>query len=89
MPSRALVQTRAWWPFVLLLLVSCHQPPEDPLRAEFETAKPSEWVRVLDPGRGSPGYNLMIFRRRIPMLLDLSGGVVHAWPTSARRAARG
>ena len=59
-------------------LASRHPP--DPLRSAFARADPSEWVTVLDPERAAPGYTLDLFQRRIPMLMDLSGRIVHAWP---------
>jgi hypothetical protein len=40
----------------------------------------TEWVGVHDPTRASRGYLLAFFDRRVPMILDLSGRVVHAWP---------
>jgi len=64
-----------------LLVAACHEaPPEDPLRKALMKADPTAWVTVLDPERSSPGYTLTLFRRRIPMLIDRSGRIVHAWP---------
>jgi hypothetical protein len=41
---------------------------------------PRAWVTILDPDRASPGYTLDLHRRRVPILVDLAGRIVHAWP---------
>lgn len=38
------------------------------------------WVEYLDPNKASPGYNLFLFERRVPVIVDLAGRTVHAWP---------
>jgi len=71
---------------LLLLLVVAfvgRDAPEaeaDPIRLALDVADPPSWIGVLDPERATPGYTLTLFHRRIPMLLDLSGRIVHAWP---------
>lgn len=40
----------------------------------------SEWVERYDPARSSPGYNLVFYLRRVPMLIDMQGRIVHSWP---------
>jgi hypothetical protein len=38
------------------------------------------WVEKLDPREVSPGFNLFLFERRVPVIVDLSGRTVHHWP---------
>lgn len=45
------------------------------------------WVSILDPERAAPGYVLVLYRRRLPLLMDLEGRVVHSWP-EVRAASR-
>jgi len=40
----------------------------------------TEWVERYLPGKSSPGYNLVFYRRRVPMLMDMHGRIVHGWP---------
>ncbi len=39
------------------------------------------WVRSNDPAASFAGYNLVFYRRRLPMIIDMNGRIVHAWPT--------
>lgn len=52
----------------------------DELHDEIEFAVPEEWVESSLPEASSPGYNLVLYRRRVPMLIDMQGRVVHSWP---------
>ena len=38
------------------------------------------WVTTYEPSLASPGYTLTLLDERIPVLLDLHGRPVHAWP---------
>jgi len=42
--------------------------------------EPKQWVRKYLPEEASPGYNLVLYRRRVPMLIDMNGRIVHVWP---------
>jgi outer membrane protein assembly factor BamB len=44
---------------------------------ELET---ESWVRRFRPDRSSAGYNLVLYRRRVPLIIDMNGRVVHSWP---------
>jgi hypothetical protein len=66
----------------------------DDLHVEIEYVDSEEWVESYRPGSSSAGYNLVLYRRRVPMLIDMRGRVVHAWPRvravgRARLDARG
>ena len=52
-----------------------------------EWAASPEWLDTYDPERSAPGFNLILFRRRTPLLMDMDGTVVHAWP-EVRAAGR-
>jgi hypothetical protein len=41
----------------------------------------SDWVSIYDPARAWAGYTLLFYDRRVPMLVDMNGRVVHSWPT--------
>jgi len=69
--------------------LDCRQPPltviDDPaqldeLHLELPEHDPPNWVRRYDPKRSSSGYNLVFFRRRVPLIIDMNGRVVHSWP---------
>lgn len=77
----------------MLLLTGCGPDPVDgfmariddlseldELHEEIEFAVPEEWVESYLPEASSPGYNLVLYRRRVPMLVDMQGRVVHSWP---------
>ena len=44
------------------------------------TEDTSAWVSVLDPERAALGYTLLLYRARLPYLIDLAGRVAHSWP---------
>ncbi|MCP4200857.1 MAG: hypothetical protein GY769_02855 [bacterium] len=64
-------------------------PPADAVGApEFLAGEdPANWVKIYDPARAWNGYTLALYGRRIPMLLDMNGKVLHSW-TEARVKSR-
>ena len=69
--------------------LDCRQPPltviDDPaqlddLHLELLELEPENWVRRYDPELSSAGYNLVFYRRRVPLIVDMNGRVVHSWP---------
>ncbi len=40
----------------------------------------ARWVTIYDPSRATNGYTLDFYRRRVPILFDMNGRIVHAWP---------
>ena len=40
----------------------------------------TDWVSLYDPERAWAGYTLVFYERRVPMLVDMNGRVVHSWP---------
>jgi hypothetical protein len=39
----------------------------------------SRWIDVYEPDLAAGGYNLVLYRSRTPVLMDMNGRVVHAW----------
>ena len=39
------------------------------------------WVPIYDPARAWNGYTLDFYKRRLPILTDMNGRIVHSWPT--------
>ncbi len=54
--------------------------PVDDLHLEIPALEPETWVERSDPSRASAGYTLVLYRRRVPMLIDMTGRIVHLWP---------
>jgi outer membrane protein assembly factor BamB len=52
----------------------------DDLHADMGDLDSESWVRTYVAKRASPGFNLGLYRRRVPMLFDMNGRIVHAWP---------
>lgn len=38
------------------------------------------WVTAHDPQQTWPGYSLVFYQRRVPMIIDMNGRIVHYWP---------
>ena len=53
---------------------------DDRLHLELADADTSAWVRYSDPEATAGGVNLMLYRRRLPMIVDLYGRLLHHWP---------
>ncbi len=76
------------------LALACAAPPEnaagrpdgEPGAAErFEVpglagSETESWVTIYDPDRAANGYTLLFIGARLPLLVDMNGRVVHAWP---------
>jgi len=67
----------------------CRQPElaviDDPaqlgdLHLELSELEPEKWVRRYHPEESNAGYNLVFFRRRVPLIIDMNGRIVHSWP---------
>jgi outer membrane protein assembly factor BamB len=92
MHRRAIVAIGAAALFAVACVPAPHPSPEvltdeavdptwdDGLTEEVAALDTDGWVTVADPERAAPGYTLILYRRRVPLLIDLAGRVVHAWP---------
>jgi len=52
----------------------------DELHLELADLDPTSWIRRYRPGKASSGFNLVLYRRRVPMTIDMNGNIVHVWP---------
>ena len=52
----------------------------DDLHLDLADLDTSGWVRQYRPERSAGGYTLVLYRRRVPMIIDMNSRVVHAWP---------
>ncbi len=52
----------------------------DDLHLELLEVEAESWVRQYRPERSVPGFNLVLYRRRVPLIIDMNGRVVHWWP---------
>lgn len=52
----------------------------DELHLELLELEPESWVREYRPNQSAAGYNLVFYRGRIPVIIDMNGRFVHLWP---------
>jgi len=52
----------------------------DDRHLELLELDPPSWVRQYLPERSNAGYNLVLYRRRVPLIIDMNGRIVHSWP---------
>ncbi len=52
----------------------------DDLHLELDDLDTSSWVRQYQPDASTGGYTLVLYRRRVPMIIDMNGRIVHTWP---------
>ena len=52
----------------------------DELHLELLELEPESWVRKYRPIQSAAGYNLVFYRGRIPVIIDMNGRFVHLWP---------
>ncbi len=72
---------RAEEPFRRLEASEIDDPAQlDELHLELADLEPTSWVRQYRPGKVSSGFNLVLYRRRVPMIIDMNGNIVHVWP---------
>lgn len=56
------------------------EEPGDDMHLDLPVVDAASWVERYEPARAAGGYNLVLFQRRIPTLIDMNGRIVHAWP---------
>jgi outer membrane protein assembly factor BamB len=52
----------------------------DDLHLQLDGLDTGSWVERFDPERSWGGYTLVMYRRRVPMVIDMEGRVVNVWP---------
>ena len=53
---------------------------EDDIHLDLPGLEPEKWVRQYRPAASAGGYSLVLYRRRVPMIIDMNGRIVHLWP---------
>ena len=48
--------------------------------ANIDDLDPTSWVRQYRPEASAGGYTLVLYRRRVPMVIDMNSRIVHVWP---------
>ena len=52
----------------------------DDLHLEIDNFDTTSWIRQYRPEASAGGYTLILYRRRVPMIIDMNSRVVHSWP---------
>jgi len=52
----------------------------DDLHLDLGDYDSTKWVRQYRPDASAGGYTLVLYRRRVPMIIDMNSRIVHAWP---------
>ncbi|RLE27602.1 MAG: hypothetical protein DRJ65_02345 [Acidobacteria bacterium] len=52
----------------------------DNIHLEIPELDTATWVNHFEPEKCSSGVNLVLYERRVPMLLDMNGRLIHYWP---------
>lgn len=76
--SRLRSREEAWRPLEQSE-IDCPEDLDD-LHVELQTLNSEEWVRTSLPDESSRGVNLSLYRRRVPILFDMNGQILHSWP---------
>ena len=50
------------------------------MHLDLEGLDATGWVRQYQPDASAGGYTLVLYRRRVPMVIDMNGRIVHTWP---------
>ena len=53
---------------------------DDGIELDLPALEPESWVRRYRPDASAGGYSLVLYRRRLPMIIDMNGRIIHAWP---------
>ncbi len=52
----------------------------DQLHLDLAQAETESWVRQYTPKKSFAGFNLGLYQRRVPIIFDMQGRIVHSWP---------
>lgn len=83
MTARRTLSEVAWALVLALACARCGTPTQQvspPDISFLGDVDPTRWVTTYDPERAWGSYTLMLYRNRIPILFDMNGRIVHAWP---------
>jgi hypothetical protein len=77
------LRTHAEFRRALALVVAEDGQALDDLHLDLEdldALEPESWVRLYRPEASAGGYTLVLYQRRVPMIIDMNGRVIHTWP---------
>ena len=66
--------------------VEATSPHATPATSGLPTSESADWVRLYKPESAFNGYTLAFYRRRTPILMDMNGRILHAWPEARTRS---
>jgi hypothetical protein len=52
----------------------------DDVHLQIPQVDSTEWIERWHPDQTFNGFTLVLYDRRVPMLIDMSGEIVHVWP---------
>jgi hypothetical protein len=52
----------------------------DELHLDLPQLETESWVRQYLPKKSYAGFNLGLYQRRVPIIFDMQGRIVHSWP---------
>jgi hypothetical protein len=52
----------------------------DDLHLDLAVLDTTSWVRRFNPTKSAGGFTLALYRRRVPMIVDMNSRIVHLWP---------
>ena len=52
----------------------------DDAHLDLQHLDAESWVRQYNPKKSYAGFNLGLYQRRVPIIFDMQGRIVHSWP---------
>ncbi len=74
----AQVRERRRWAAELDAVEAAIEP--DKLHLDLANLDTTSWVRQFNPAKSAGGLTLALYRRRVPMIIDMNSRIVHLWP---------
>jgi len=74
------IKARAEHRKVLAQVIADDAEALDDLHLDLGDHDTTSWVRQYRPEASAGGYTLVLYRRRVPMIIDMNSRIVHVWP---------
>jgi len=74
------IKARAEHRKVLAEVIADDAEALDELHLDLDSFDSTSWVRQYQPEASAGGYTLVLYRRRVPMIIDMNSRIVHVWP---------
>lgn len=75
---QAKLRERRRWAAELDAVEAAVEP--DDLHLGLSDLDTTSWTRRYDPVKSAGGFTLALYRRRVPMIVDMNSRIVHLWP---------